>query len=187
MKGPGMFRSAFPVIKTENLVMRKVRPEDIVLYNALSDPSTSLYEFWEPHRTYEDTQEFLEKIFARYAAGKYFNWTIERREDGEPVGMISFHDIFPLHARADIGFWIVKRFRNNGYATEAAAAMIDYGFRKLGLERIQALCAVENTASCRVLEKAGMKREARLEKYVRLNIDRDRLSDVFMYTIFPRF
>lgn len=182
-----MFRGAFPVIKTEELVMRKAKPEDIVFYNTLSDPETSRYEFWEPHRTYEDTQKFLSKIFTKYENGKYFDWTIERRKDKIPVGMISFHDIYPLHARADLGFWIVKKYRNMGYATSAAKAMIEYGFSSLGFERIQALCAVENTASIKVLEKAGMKREALLEKYARLNDDRSKLSDIYMYTIFPQY
>ena len=180
-----MLNRPFPTVKTEELVMRRVKPEDVVFYNTLSDPSTSVYEFWTPHRTYEDTLDFLSKIFTKYENGKYFDWTIERRRDGEPLGMISFHDIFPLHARADIGFWIVKKHRNLGYATKAAKAMIEYGFSSLGFERIQALCAVENAASVKVLEKAGMKREALLEKYVRLNADRSKLSDVYMYTIFP--
>ncbi len=180
-----MFKPFFPTLKTERLILRKAVPEDVVFFNTLSDPSTSLYEFWQPHRTYEDTQAFLQKIFARYAAGKYFDWVIERKEDGAPVGMISFHDIFPLHSRADLGFWIVKKYRNNGYATEAAKEAIRYGVTNLGLERVQSLCYVENEPSSRVLEKAGMKREARLEKYVRLNVDTSRLSDVFMYTIFP--
>ena len=180
-----MFRSAFPEIKTDSLVMRKVKPEDVVFYNTLSDPETSRYEFWEPHRTYEDTVDFLAKIFKKYEKGIYFDWTVERRSDKAPVGMICFHDIYPLHARADLGFWIVKKYRNMGYATEAAKAMINYGFSSLGFERIQSLCAVENAPSVKVLEKAGMKKEALLEKYVRLNVDRSKLSDVFMYTIFP--
>jgi ribosomal-protein-alanine N-acetyltransferase len=180
-----MFRSAFPVVKTEEIVMRKVKPEDVVFYNTLSDPQTSLYEFWEPHRTYEDTLEFLSRIFTKYENGVYCDWTVTRRSDGEPLGMISFHDIFPLHARADIGFWIVKKYRNMGYATKAAKAMIEYGFSSLGFERIQALCATENAASVKVLEKAGMKREALLEKYARLNVDKSKLSDIYMYTIFP--
>ncbi len=180
-----MFKSSFPTIKTDELILRKVKPEDIVFFNALSSPETSKYEFWQPHRTFEDTQRFLETIFQRYAEGKYFDWTIERKEDGEQVGMISFHDIYPLHARADLGFWIVRRFRNKGYATKAAKALIEYGFSKLGLERIQSLCAVENEPSIHVLEKIGMKRDALLEKYVRLNVDKTKLSDVYMYTIFP--
>ena len=176
---------AFPVIKTDELIMRKVKPADIVFYNTLSDPETSRYEFWPPHRTYEDTLKFLENIFLKYENMYYYDWTIERRKDKAPVGMISFHDIQPLHARADLGFWIVKKYRNMGYATKAAKAMIEYGFSSLGLERIQAMCSVENTASARVLEKAGMEREAILKQYVRLNCDKSKLSDIYMYTIFP--
>ena len=179
-----MFKKSFPTVKTENLILRKVKPEDIVFYSALSKPETSLYEFWEPHKTLQDTQNFLEEIFARYSMGQFYDWTIERITDGEQVGMINFHDVYPLHSRADLGFWIVKRFRNNGYATEAAKGLIEYGCNTLGFERIQSHCAVENEASVRVLEKIGMKREAMLEKYVRLNVDKTKLSDVYLYTIF---
>lgn len=179
-----MFKSSFPTIKVKDVILRKVKPDDIVFFNDLASPETSLYEFWQPHKTYEDTMRFLENIFLRYDKGEYFDWTIERIKDGEPVGMISFHDIYPLHARADLGFWIGRRFRNKGYATQAALALTEYGFTKLGFERIQSLCSVENAASIRVLEKAGMNREARLNRYVRLNIDKTKLSDVYMYAVF---
>ena len=181
-----MFSDDFPVLQTERLLLRAAEPEDIVLYNSFADPSTSAYEFWQPHRTVEDTQKFFEIIFKRYAQQKYFDWVIELKKSESPIGMICFHDIFPLHARADIGFWISKRRRGNGYAGEAAAAVMKYGFESLGLERIQALCATENEPSVRVLEKLGMKREATLEKYVRLNGSPEKLSDCYMYAAFPK-
>jgi len=181
-----MIFNKFPTLETENLLLRKAVPEDIVLFNSFSDPYTSQYEFWQPHKTYEDTQKYLETVFIKYSNKQFTDWVIELKQSKSPIGMICFHDYFQYHARADVGFWISKRRRGNGYAGEAAKSVIEYGFETLGLERIQAYCSTENEASIRVLEKIGMKREAMLKKYVRLNIDTEKLSDVYLYVTFPK-
>lgn len=70
------------------------------------------------------------------------------------------------HSRAELGYWIGKPFWDHGYATEAAEAVIRYGFRQLGLNRIYARCLTYNKASARVLKKLGMTHEGRLRKHI---------------------
>ena len=64
--------------------------------------------------------------------------------------------------QANIGYEIAPGYWGEGYASEAARAMIAFGFEELRLHRIWARCVAENVASYRVLEKAGMRREGRL-------------------------
>jgi RimJ/RimL family protein N-acetyltransferase len=66
-----------------------------------------------------------------------------------------------------MGFWVGVEHWRQGYATEAAEALLRYGFDTLGLNRIYAHHMVRNPASGRVLEKAGMKREGLLRQRVR--------------------
>jgi ribosomal-protein-alanine N-acetyltransferase len=70
------------------------------------------------------------------------------------------------HRRAELGYWIGVPYWNRGFATEAAAAMVSYGFRELGLHRIEAEAFQQNPASARVLEKVGMEREGVLRQRI---------------------
>lgn len=88
---------------------------------------------------------------------------------GEPglVGAVGLVEIDHTHGRAELGFWVAKSCWGRGYATEAARAMIEYGFSTLGLHRIYATHFSRNTASGRVMEKCGMVHEAHLREHAR--------------------
>ena len=79
---------------------------------------------------------------------------------------MDIHKFFP---RAELGYWICIPYRNQGYATEAVKAVIEYGMLTLNLARIQATHPINNPASGRVLEKAGMVFEGTLSKYFELD------------------
>jgi [ribosomal protein S5]-alanine N-acetyltransferase len=65
---------------------------------------------------------------------------------------------------ADIGYELDPNYWNRGYATEAAHAIMDFGFQRFGVHRIWAHCIADNLASAHVLEKLGMQREGRLRE-----------------------
>lgn len=90
---------------------------------------------------------------------------ITRRDSGALCGTIGLH-IEPNHQRAELGYWIGVPYWNRGYVTEAARALIDYGFRTLGLRRIFAQHYANNPASGRVLRKLGMRHEGRLRQHI---------------------
>ncbi len=72
--------------------------------------------------------------------------------------------VSPENRTADMGYGLNSDFYGRGYATEAARAVLDFGFNDLGLHRIWATVDVNNDASRRVLERIGMKREGILRK-----------------------
>jgi RimJ/RimL family protein N-acetyltransferase len=95
------------------------------------------------------------------------------------IGAITL-SLAPEHARAELGYWIGSGMWGRGYATEAAHAMVAFGFATLRLNRIQAHHFTRNPASGRVLEKVGM----RLEGVSRQAYRRwDRFEDVAMLAI----
>ena len=65
---------------------------------------------------------------------------------------------------ADIGFELAPEYWGRGYATEAARAIVDFGFRELELHRISSWCIADNAASARVLERVGLRPEGRLRR-----------------------
>ena len=69
--------------------------------------------------------------------------------------------------RAELGYWIGRPYWNGGYCTEAARAMLRFGFEQLGLNRIYAHHFARNPASGRVMQKIGMVHEGRLPQHVR--------------------
>ena len=85
-----------------------------------------------------------------------------------------------MHARAEIGYALARKYWGQGLMTEAVRAMLDYGFNLLRLNRIEARCDVENIASWRVMEKAGMKFEGVLRQNIFLH---GRPRDARMYGI----
>jgi len=80
--------------------------------------------------------------------------------------------------RAELGYWLAQPAWGHGFATEAARAMIDFGFSGLGLARIYAQVLADNRASLRVLDKLGMVNEGVKRQHVH---KARRLHDVVLY------
>lgn len=87
-------------------------------------------------------------------------------ESGELVGAIGL-EIHPEDHNAELGYWVEGVHRGNGYATEAAREVIQFGFRELGLHRVFAHHLSRNPSSGRVMIKAGMMREGKLRGHNR--------------------
>ena len=82
------------------------------------------------------------------------------------LGSISLMRFSWQHARAEVGYWLAKDARGHGHVTRAVRLITEWGFRHLGLERIDLLAATGNPASQRVAERCGFTREAVLRSYL---------------------
>jgi [ribosomal protein S5]-alanine N-acetyltransferase len=87
------------------------------------------------------------------------------KESNTLIGHIVFHKYFGDHTY-EIGWVFNPKYYNKGYASEAAMAILQHGFENLKLHRIIATCQPENTASFRVMEKIGMRREGYFKKCI---------------------
>ena len=83
------------------------------------------------------------------------------------VGLIGLDGLDPRHDSAELGFLLNERYWGHGYATQAAAVVVWFGFRVLKLNRIYARHLASNAASARVLAKVGMQREGVLREFAR--------------------
>jgi len=171
----------FSDLRTARLLLRRLRMEDgEEIFAYARDPQMTPFVFWEPHRTLEDTREYLQRTLQGYAAGFPPVWGIQHLADGVIIGSGAFHDVNAMHLRGEIGYALARKYWNQGIMTEAVRAIIEYGFMPLRLNRIEARCDVENTASRRVMEKAGMKFEGVLRQNIILH---GRARDARMYGI----
>jgi ribosomal-protein-alanine N-acetyltransferase len=106
-------------------------------------------------------------------------WGIERLDTCELIGTVGFNLWNQKHKRAEIGYELHPQHWGQGYASEAAAAVMAYGFNNLQLIRIGAVVFLENQASQHVLEKLGFQKEGVLKNYMYQN---GKAHDTFVYS-----
>jgi RimJ/RimL family protein N-acetyltransferase len=115
--------------------------------------------YWDAP-TEEQTRAWIEGILARPPeTGTTF--AVELRDSGELVGHVNVMVDAP-NRQGEIGFIFDPAHQGNGYATEAARALLGHAFEHYGLHRVHGRLEPRNAASARVLEKLGMRREAHL-------------------------
>lgn len=155
-----------PLLTTPRLVLRPFREDDAnAVERLLSTPYVAEYTLSFPYPYPPGAAlVWIRRQHEWAKEGKHLQWAITRPPD-EVIGAIGIA-IRGEPRIGDIGYWIGPDSWNRGYATEATRAVIAYGFDVLQLPRIQATCFVENGASSRVLEKAGMTFETELPEGV---------------------
>jgi RimJ/RimL family protein N-acetyltransferase len=99
--------------------------------------------------------------------GRATNFAIRLLAESQLIGCVGLRDIDPEHLQAELGFWIGREWWGKGYAREAAAEVLRFGFEDLRLNRIYAHHMVRNPAAGRVLLHIGMQREGLLRERVR--------------------
>jgi RimJ/RimL family protein N-acetyltransferase len=102
----------------------------------------------------------LQNSYQPFEKDKVFELAIERKEDGKVMGLLGM--ICQDHRQGEMGWALGVEYRGQGYATEAAKALMDYGFNTLGLHRIHADTSTDNLDSWRMMERLGMRREGLL-------------------------
>ncbi len=163
---------SFPVLETERLKLRRLELTDAetvrLLAGAEEVAATTLLI---PHPYPEGAaEEWIRHTQVEGAEGKDYTFAVTRLTDSLFLGAISLH-INLAHNRAELGYWIGVPYWGQGYATEAAKRMLKFGFEELTLNRIFAGYFVNNPASRRVQEKAGMKYEgARRQDVLKRNV-----------------
>jgi ribosomal-protein-alanine N-acetyltransferase len=121
-----------------------------------------------PHPFSESqAQEWIARHAGQESHPKAIAFGITLRTDPQLIGVVSLLEIDLEHCQAEMGFWLGLDWWGQGFATEAAAAVLRYGFEELKLNRIYAHHMVRNPASGQVLEKIGMQREGLLRQRVR--------------------
>ena len=167
----------FP-IETPRLLLREIQAEDEDdVHEYASDPCVSRFDPWGPN-SHEVIARWL-KIHEKWPRDET-NLAVELRSEQKRIGSVRLHLNDRKNASAYIGYVFNRRYWNQGYATEAAGALLGTAFKVLRLHRVWATCDTRNIASARVMEKLGMRREAHLIKDV---FQKDEWRDSYLYAI----
>jgi ribosomal-protein-alanine N-acetyltransferase len=165
----GKERTVFPdlpELETERLLLRKMRLDDAdAMFAYASDPEVTRYVLWDTHRSIKDSESFLRFATEGYERGDFGGWGIVLKDSGAFVGTCGIEAGYaPEHARGELGYVLSREQWGKGLMPEAARAVIRFGFRRMGLNRVEARCIADNTASARVMEKVGMTYEGTLRE-----------------------
>jgi RimJ/RimL family protein N-acetyltransferase len=157
--------SAPEEILTERMLLRKPRLSDgqLVYDRYASNSEVRRFLLFPPPKGVQDSNEFIERCLSVWKEGTAFPYAIERSGDGEFLGMV---EIRMEGHKADIGYVIARDAWGQGYASEAAKALVDWALEQKNIYRVWAFCDAENKASARVMEKAGLEYEGRLKRYI---------------------
>jgi RimJ/RimL family protein N-acetyltransferase len=152
------------IIDTARLRLRAARESDAdAIFAAYGqDHEATMYLAWRPSGRIEDTREHLRLTARAREEGRALQWVILRKEDERLLGMIGGR--VEGH-KVELGYVLAKAYWNQGYMTETVCAVVEWALSDPEIFRVWAVCDIENTASARVMEKAGMKREGVLRRW----------------------
>jgi [ribosomal protein S5]-alanine N-acetyltransferase len=154
-------------IKAKKFTLRPFRKGDeFSIVKHINDRVVSRNTLSIPYPyTLQDAKKWLAKTLKNYKKKDLAALSFAIDIDGKAVGSIGFSSI--SGHKASFGYWLGRKYWNNGIMTEAIKLATDFGFSKLKLKRIYARVYPFNKPSMRVLEKNKFKREGTLEKEVK--------------------
>lgn len=178
------FPPDYPCIETPRLILRPFLPADAPAVQILAgarevaDTTAAI-----PHPYPEGAAEtWIAMHPASWEKHQHLTLAVTLKTGALLIGAVGL-TFAEEHDRADLGYWIGVPFWRNGFATEASSAVVDFGFRVLGLQRVQAHHFARNAASGHVLMKVGMKREGTATRAFKKN---QRYEDLVSYGILRR-
>lgn len=170
-----------PVLQTPRLTLRPLSLEDAPsIFAYAQNPEVARYTMWEPHKSLEDSFSTIKDYaFSSYAKKVPEPLGITFKESPDRViGTVGCFWVSESSKCMELAYALAQEHWGKGLAAEASRCVMKHCFQEYSLKRIQARCKAENTASSRVMEKAGMSYEGTLKSALFHN---DRYWDVVYY------
>lgn len=150
-------------LRTERLLMRGFRRSDLEPFGEMNADPVVMEHFARP-MTRQDTEAFVDRIMGHWQERGWGLWALERSDTGEFIG---FAGLWPVRfesafePKVEVGWRLAAAHWGHGFATEAARAALGFAFDTLGWQEVTSFTAVGNLRSQAVMERLGMRREAR--------------------------
>jgi [ribosomal protein S5]-alanine N-acetyltransferase len=178
------YPKTFPLIETERLHLRQFTLEDApAVYKICDHPGiASTTQFISSPYSLKEATEWIAPQKHNFEIQWMFIWALEKKSNRQVIGMASLtlnHD----NLYAELGYWIDVEHWGMGYATEAASALLKFGFETLRLHRIEANFMKRNPASGRVMDKIGMQYEGLRREAI---IKYGQYEDMLYYSILAK-
>ncbi len=168
--------------RSARLLLREfVEADWPALHEVESRPEVARYQAFEPRTEAESRAYVLGAVADQTAEPRTtYDLAVVLNSNGRLIGRCGLGLTDVELGEASLWYTLHPDFWGQGYTTEAARSLVDFGFRRLGLHRVWADCDPENPGSWRVLEKLGMRREGHLLQNVKVD---DGWADSYLYAI----
>jgi RimJ/RimL family protein N-acetyltransferase len=158
-------------LEPPHLVIRTYEPRDAEHWLALvNDPEVTRYTPPSPPATLETFQSALESRHAMERERGHAMWAVEAKDNGAFVGQCGLYPAERTGPEVELAYHYAPASWGRGYATEAATAVLAYALGPLGLDQVIAFVMPANVASCRVVEKIGMRLVGTVTVYETLEV-----------------
>lgn len=144
----------FPILTTNRLILRQIEATDkhSIFSHRLDDRVNTYLESFR-HSSLEETEAFIDRIQHEVRNNKTILWVITEKDKNEFIGTICLWNISKKEHKAETGYTLSPEFQNKGYMNEALNEIIDFGFNKMKLQKIEAYTHKENAPSIKLLLK----------------------------------
>ena len=149
-------------IRTERLILREFNEMDYDFFLKLEQNEFYIKYEEDSIPTDEQTRKKFDGILEKNKSEDKYRFLITRAEDGEPLGTVLIWCIDEPIREWEVGWGLSQEHTGRGIASEAARALLEFGFKELKVHRIQANCNANNIASEKMMERIGMKKEGTL-------------------------
>ena len=153
-------------IETERLILRALESEDAenMFQNWSNDPKVTKFLTWPANKEIKMAEDILKIWKSQYEKSDFYQWGIVPKSFGEVIGTISVVELDERVEKVQIGYCIGQKWWNQGYTSEAFAAIISFLFEEVGVNRIEAMYDLRNPGSGKVMEKCGLQYEGTLRQ-----------------------
>ena len=167
--------SPFPLMETENYILRKLTSDDDQeIYITRSDGLILKYLDIRKAKSLEDARHFIEKINRTIENNESIYWVICYKNSPQLIGTICLWNISAELNKADIGFILLPQFQGKRVLQEVIPKVIEYGFETMKLEKIEGEVVPENIKSIKLMEKFGFKYDYKLDNTVVYSLSKQR-------------
>jgi RimJ/RimL family protein N-acetyltransferase len=177
-----VLRPDYPII-TPRLILRPFRLDDVgAVYGYQSRPEVARFLYWDVRSRDEVADVVAQRVATPTLEreGDTLVLAVVAKETGTLIGEVNLAWWSREHRSGEVGFVFNPDHHGHGYAAEAAAEMLRLGFDGLGLHRIIGRCDGRNTASAKLMEKLGMRREAH---FIQNEIVKGEWTDELVYAM----
>lgn len=146
------------LLETERFVLRPFQLNDVhdIFVNWANDIDSAKYNAWSVHENENVTKSYVSEWVDYYKKLNYYHWAIVDKNNNEVIGSISASSVKSRKKYCEIGYTVAKKRWNQGIATEVLIRVLKFLTSDVGFETIRAMHDLRNTASGKVMEKAGM-------------------------------
>jgi [ribosomal protein S5]-alanine N-acetyltransferase len=169
-------------IETDRLLLRRLDMTDAQdMFEYTSNPSVTKYLSWDPHEEISKTEKFIRGVINKYEfQEKEFTYGIELKSQNKLIGALKILNICNFNKRGEFTSILNPDYQGKGYMGEAWQSLLEFCFNVAGLNRIQSYVTIDNIASQKKNDRAGLIKEGHLKDWWFM---KGKFKDAYIYAI----